>query len=895
VTPTAPVPPPDPADVSRPTVCLNMIVRNEAHIVREVLSDAAPLIDEWVVVDTGSTDGTQDVIREFFEDAGVAGTLHERPWRDFGTNRTEAIELCAGRSDYVWVIDADDRVVGDLDLTELRADAYHLRYGDDFTYWRKQIFRTSLRWRFEGRVHEYPVCLDAATEERLDGRYHIDSRRLGDRSGAADKYARDGALLAAAVAENPEDARSTFYLAQSYRDAGDVPAALEWYTRRVALGGWPEEVGYAGLQRGQLLERLGRPWAEALAAYLEAWRAHPRRAEPLHEIARRYRADGHYRLGYLFASRAAALPFPSDDSLFVASDVYRWRVDDERSVCAYYVGQLHESFDVSTRLLDNPSVPEPDRERILANRDFAAARIKDETLGYPAATVARLRDRGRDPAPDVTLSVTTCRRVDLFEATMNSFLNCCDDLDRIGRWICVDDNSSAADQDRMRARYPFFEFVFKGPDERGHARSIDQLRSMVTSRYWLHLEDDWHFFVPDRYVSKAIAILEHDPRLGQVLFNRNYGETLGCRAIAGGGVRTTDDGERYRVHEYADPGSDSYAQLMGDIAPGTLSNAWWPHFSLRPSLLRTAALAGLGACTASEGHFEFDLANEYAARGSISAFFDAINCLHLGPLTVEHASRSRPNAYDLNGEPQFGARPVARTTPSTCPVDDVVVISLDRRPDRWQAFVHAATETVGSEFVRLCRRVAAVDGAALVPTPEIERLFRDNDFGSRRGMIGCALSHLAAWRTIAVRDGGISLIFEDDARLSSRFLDGLARLVGARRDARPTPALVFLGYHPIDQPTSDVAGDGAAPRLEPMVWDDYLGGTFGYLLTPNGARQLLNHVERRGVHHGIDRVMQYAGATLVAARCAPPIVHSPVALSGSGVDSDIQYDFEPIR
>ena len=193
----------------------------------------------------------------------------------------------------------------------------------------------------------------------------------------------------------------------------------------------------------------------------------------------------------------------------------------------------------------------------------------------------------------------------------------------------------------------------------------------MTSAYWLHLEDDWHFFVRDRYVSKAIAILEHDPRIGQVLFNRNYGETLDCRAIAGGrcGRRTT--GCAIAVHEYADRRDDDTPTNVRDIAPGALSNAWWPHFSLRPSLVRTAALAELGACTGSTGHFELELAKEYTARGSASAFFDAINCLHLGPLTSEHAG-TQPSER-VRPERRAAVRRSTRraTTPSTYPVDDV--------------------------------------------------------------------------------------------------------------------------------------------------------------------------------------------------------------------------------
>ena len=74
------------------------------------------------------------------------------------SNRTEALNLCRGRADYIWVIDADDLVVGDLDLSRLRADSYLLRYGDEFRYWRRQIFRDGLRWRYLGVVHEYPIA-----------------------------------------------------------------------------------------------------------------------------------------------------------------------------------------------------------------------------------------------------------------------------------------------------------------------------------------------------------------------------------------------------------------------------------------------------------------------------------------------------------------------------------------------------------------------------------------------------------------------------------------------------------------------------------------------------------------------------------------------------------------
>ena len=110
---------------SAPAICLNMIVRNEAHVVHEVLDSVAPFIDSWVIVDTGSDDGTQDLIRSHMDGLGIPGTLHERRWRNFGHNRSEAITLARGHGDYIWVMDADDLLIGTPDFTDLSADVYH--------------------------------------------------------------------------------------------------------------------------------------------------------------------------------------------------------------------------------------------------------------------------------------------------------------------------------------------------------------------------------------------------------------------------------------------------------------------------------------------------------------------------------------------------------------------------------------------------------------------------------------------------------------------------------------------------------------------------------------------------------------------------------------------------
>lgn len=356
----------------RPRICLNMIVRNEAHIVHELITSVAPYIDSWVIVDTGSTDGTQDLIRRLMAERGIPGDLFERPWRNFGSNRTEALELAQGRGDYIWVMDADDVVTGTIDLRGLTADGYSVRIRDGAVYWRVQLFRDGVPWRYVGVLHEVAVCDVPHTKARLEGDYRIESRRLGARNQDPQKYVRDAAILQAEVDRNPHDTRSVFYLAQSYFDAGDFAAARRWYARRAELGGWQEEVYYSLYRVALAMERGGESWPAVQDAYLKAWSYRPTRAEPLYMIARHYRVAGDYRLGHLFAERAARIPLPTEDVLFVPADVYEWRALDEQAVCASWIGMMPEMFAICERLLARDDIPAEDRTRITANRDLAA-------------------------------------------------------------------------------------------------------------------------------------------------------------------------------------------------------------------------------------------------------------------------------------------------------------------------------------------------------------------------------------------------------------------------------------------------------------------------------------------------------------------------------------------
>jgi glycosyltransferase involved in cell wall biosynthesis len=116
-----------------PSICLCMIVKDEAAVIERCLESVRDLIDTWVICDAGSSDGTQRLVEAVLED--IPGCLHERQWRNFGYNRTELMRLAAGRGDYLLLLDADMTVTFDrAKLGSLQADAYRPRHAGPTEY-----------------------------------------------------------------------------------------------------------------------------------------------------------------------------------------------------------------------------------------------------------------------------------------------------------------------------------------------------------------------------------------------------------------------------------------------------------------------------------------------------------------------------------------------------------------------------------------------------------------------------------------------------------------------------------------------------------------------------------------------------------------------------------------
>jgi len=338
-------------------LCLVMIVKNESNQLARCFKHLKKHIDYYVIVDTGSTDNTINVIKNELQ--GIEGEVIERPWVNFGHNRTESLELARHKAKYLILSDADEQLIFDdsFNVDSLDHDQYMIKYQGSLDYSVPYLISGERKWEYVGVTHEYLFSPEAVTRQDMQSISIID---YGDGGAKSDKFERDILLLKDGLAKEPENSRYMFYLANSYRDIGDNRSAIIWYKRRIESGGWIEEVICSYEYMGECYNRMGDN-VNAISTWLEGFDFNPNRAECIYAAIKKCRSQKRHNLAYVLLTAAKKIKYPETDILFIKREIYDSLLDYEMSIVEYYVNKDIKDANIDIqevfkKLLVNPNI-----------------------------------------------------------------------------------------------------------------------------------------------------------------------------------------------------------------------------------------------------------------------------------------------------------------------------------------------------------------------------------------------------------------------------------------------------------------------------------------------------------------------------------------------------------
>jgi glycosyltransferase involved in cell wall biosynthesis len=360
-----------------------MMLKNEAEQIRQTTLDSIKdYIGHIIVYDTGSTDGTIQVIREYCKKYDMRCDIKEGEFVDFAVSRNVLMDYCdeilANTKD-VWVLqlDAHDELKNGEKLVEFVENHKGPHTGGYVTqkwmsgvnldsYFNLRLIKPCCGWRYDldAVVHEYQPIPESEKNRpdsdviaRPDGIVlYQDRRTQGDASYR--RFPRDKKMLYAKHLEKPKEPRTLFYLAQTCSCLGEPEEAYKYYLLRIKEIGFYEEVYQSLFRLGELAGILKHEWDESLMWYMKAFQ-HSQRAEPLVRIAEHYvewnmrdEKQPEWHTAYMYANMACQLIYPVNQILFVDQACYTYKRWHMLGWSAGHVGKYREGKEACLKAIE---------------------------------------------------------------------------------------------------------------------------------------------------------------------------------------------------------------------------------------------------------------------------------------------------------------------------------------------------------------------------------------------------------------------------------------------------------------------------------------------------------------------------------------------------------------
>jgi hypothetical protein len=308
--------------------------------------------------------------------------------------------------------------------------------------------------------------------------------------------------------------------------------------------------------------------------------------------------------------------------------------------------KYNASYNLINDAMNKPEFSDIMRDRADKVRDRNIAYFKDIYLLYNTKKIKNIKENIKEQNKQkIIIGIFTYdNRINIFEKTVNSFINCCNDHNLIDSWVCVDANSTEENRTKMKELYPFFNFIWINDATKNYnelqIQNMNIIRNISInkgSEYLIYLQDNWHFIQKRNYIAESINLLNENETYGQLVFNNHYAEFEPYKMRYRGGIlmHTKDTNKRYMIHEYYNQNTkegkekyDNFIKLHSQNNTHIYTNVNWPHFTFRPSIMRVNMLNKIGGFL-DINNSEMIYGKLYVARGYVTIFMDTFNCLYI--------------------------------------------------------------------------------------------------------------------------------------------------------------------------------------------------------------------------------------------------------------------------
>jgi len=330
-----------------------MIVKDEETIIERALESLKNVFDSYIICDTGSTDNTVNVIKNWMDINNKKGEIIFKDWVNFGFNKSYLWEYFWNNnkeSEYIIFLDADEvfitnpddnksylsiedsvRLYNELESEKITSIFYIDTLFGNLRYQRWQICRNNQLYIWKQPVHE---CLEGTTTnntKRIEWVYNL-ARKEGNSSRNPNRYEKDAEMFLDYLKENPNESRAVFYLAQTYESISR-DKAIEWYKKRIELtNGWNQEKYMSCLRLGRILDNMEdkiKYWMLGISICSE-------RLECYYELMMYFHSKNDHIKAFGFASMAPVNRKYNASFLFVENNIYNYYFDFNFAISCYY-------------------------------------------------------------------------------------------------------------------------------------------------------------------------------------------------------------------------------------------------------------------------------------------------------------------------------------------------------------------------------------------------------------------------------------------------------------------------------------------------------------------------------------------------------------------------------